>query len=323
MDYPTSAKTVIRREIDELERLFARIDTHFSEAVELIHNAVKGRSKIVLCGVGKSGDIAHKIAATFNSTGATAVVLNVQNALHGDLGMIDEGDVVIAMSYSGETGELITALPHLRRSGVPLIAITGERGSTLAKNSDVFLDANVEREACPLNLAPTSSSTVMLVLGDALAMVLLEARGFRREDFAVLHPGGALGRALLTKVCDVMRGGDKMPMVKPDDVVELALSRMTVARAGAAVVVNEDGKLAGVFTHGDFVRAFQKDHAIAARPVSDFMTVGPITIPDDKLATEVLRIFEEHRIDDLVEVDADGRPVGLVDNQDLGRLKIL
>ncbi len=323
MDYPASARTVIRHEIDELERLFARIDANFSRAVELIHAAVRGRSKIVLCGVGKSGDIAHKIAATFNSTGATAVVMNVQNALHGDLGMIDEGDVAIAMSYSGETAELITALPHLKRNGMPVIAITGDRESTLAKNSDVVLDANVEREACPLNLAPTSSSTVMLVLGDALAMVLLEARGFRREDFAVLHPGGALGRALLTRVSDVMRGGERMAVVEPGDTVELALSRMTAARAGAAVVVGDGGKLAGVFTHGDFVRAFQRSHDIAARPVSDFMTAGPVTVGDDKLATEVLRIFEEHRIDDLVVVDAEGRPVGLVDNQDLGRLKIL
>ena len=194
MDYHASARSVIRKEIDELERLYGRIGSEFAQAVGLIHKAVKARSKIILCGVGKSGDIAHKIAATFNSSGATAVVLNVQNALHGDLGLIDEGDVAIAMSYSGETAELLTALPHLKQTGMPLIAITGDSGSTLARNSDVVLDANVEKEACPLNLSPTSSSTVMLVLGDALAMVLLEARGFRSEDFAVLHPGERLGK---------------------------------------------------------------------------------------------------------------------------------
>ena len=323
MDYHSSARSVIRKEIDELERLYARIGGEFAAAVELIHKAVKARSKIILCGVGKSGDIAHKIAATFNSSGATAVVLNVQNALHGDLGLIDEGDVAIAMSYSGETAELLTALPHLKQSGMPLIAITGDSESTLARNSDVVLDANVEREACPLNLSPTSSSTVMLVLGDALAMVLLEARGFQAEDFAVLHPGGALGQALLTKVSDVMRGGDRMAVVKPEDAVETALSRMTKAKSGAAVVVGDDGKLVGIFTHGDFVRAFQKDHAISDRPVSEFMTEGAVTVANDKLATEVLRIFKGHKIDDLVVIDPDGKPVGLVDNQDLGKLKLI
>jgi arabinose-5-phosphate isomerase len=323
MDYTAKAHQVIDLEIAELQRLRERIDTTFAEAIELLLEALETGHKIIVCGVGKSGNIGRKLAATFNSTGATSVVLNAQDALHGDLGLVNDGDVVIVLSHSGETGEVINLLPHLKSSGVKMIAITGDIDSTLARHSEISLDAGIEREACPLNLAPTSSSTVQLVLGDAMAMVLLEARGFRSEDFARLHPGGELGRALLTKVTDIMRRDARIGIVRLVATVQQALSAMTTARAGAAIVVNDDGTLAGIFTQGDFVRAFQKGGQIGNRLVRDLMTKEPVTISHDKLAVEVLNILKDHPVDDLVVVDENIRPIGMVDTQDLGRLKLM
>ncbi len=317
------ARRVIELEIVELARLSARIDEGFSRAVDALRASLDAKRKIVVCGVGKSGNIGRKLAATLNSTGATSVNLNAQDALHGDLGVLDEGDTVVLLSYSGETQELIDLLPHLRRADARLIAITGNPTSVLAKNSDIVLDVSVQREACPLNLAPTSSTTVMLVLCDALAMVLMEARGLNAEDFAKYHPNGALGRALLTRVSDVMRSGDALAKVTPQTTVGAALKTMTQAHSGAAVVVEPDGKLAGVFTHGDFVRAFQNDPHIADKPLADYMTRKPVNISSDKLATEVLALLEKHPVDDLVVVNENGEPVGLVDTQDLTRMKLV
>ena len=321
MNYTEKARLVIELEIEELGRLGERIGESFGRAIETLMDCLTAKRKIVVCGVGKSGNIGRKLVATLNSTGATSVNLNAQDALHGDLGVLDEGDVVVLLSYSGETQELLELLPHLRRIDARLIAITGNTESALAKSSDVVLDVRVEREACPLNLAPTSSTTAMLVLCDALAMVLLEARGFDTDDFAKFHPSGSLGRALLTKVSDVMRSGDALALVSPETTIHEALQKMTKARSGAAVVVQTDGKLAGVFTHGDFVRAFQKDANIANRQVVDFMTPKPISISANKLATEVLALLEHHRVDDLVVLNDQGEPVGMVDTQDLTRVK--
>lgn len=323
MNYPDHARRVIRLEIEELERLHARIGDSFSLTIERLLSCFANRGKLIVCGVGKSGNIGRKLTATLNSTGATSVCLDVGDALHGDLGVIDPGDLAILLSYSGETTELVDLLPHLKRLGMPIIAITGDTTSTLARHADCVLDVHVTQEACPLNLAPTSSTTAMLVLCDALAMVLLEARGFQSEDFAKLHPGGSLGRALLTRVSDVMRRGDQLALVPLSTTVQEALQAMTRVRSGAAVIVNADGTLAGVFTHGDFVRAFQKDHAIADLPVAQFMTVKPISIQADKLAAEVLATLEKARIDDLVVLDEAGHPVGMVDTQDLTRLRLV
>jgi arabinose-5-phosphate isomerase len=323
MNYPDQARRVIRLEIEELERLHSRVGAGFAEAIGLLLACFRVRGKLIVCGVGKSGNIGRKLAATLNSTGATTVCLNVGDALHGDLGVIDPGDLAILLSYSGETSELVDLLPHLKRLSLPIIAITGGLESTLAKQADCVLDVQVSQEACPLNLAPTSSTTSMLVLCDALAMVLLEARGFQAEDFAKLHPGGSLGRALLTRVSDVMRSGDQLALISPESTVSAALQAMTKARSGAAVVVQPDGSLAGVFTHGDFVRAFQTDHAISELPVSQFMTHQPISIRADKLAAEVLATLEKARIDDLVVLDEKGHPVGMVDTQDLTRMRLL
>jgi arabinose-5-phosphate isomerase len=321
MNYPEKARRVIELEISELSRLGDRINGSFTDAIEALLACLGNTRKIVVCGVGKSGNIGRKFTATLNSTGATSINLNAQDALHGDLGVIDEGDVIVLLSYSGETQELLDLLPHLRRTRVTLIAITGRMNSPLAKFSDICLDVRVEREACPLNLAPTSSTTAMLVLCDAIAMVLLEARGFKESDFAQYHPSGSLGRALLTRVSDVMRSGTALALVRPTTTVNDTLQKMTAARSGAAVVVSESGTLVGVFTHGDFVRAFQKAPDIGHREVSSYMTADPISISKEKLATEVLALLESRRIDELVVIDEDGHPVGIVDTQDITRMK--
>lgn len=324
MDYQEKARRVIELEIAELQRLLDRVGTAFEQSVNALKAAVEGGGKILIVGVGKSGNIGSKLAATLNSTGATAALLNCQDAMHGDLGIVDDGDAVIALSYSGETRELIDVLPHLKRLRLSLIAMTGRADSTLAHAADMVLDVNVEREACPLNLAPTSSTTNMLVLGDALAMVLLESRGFRKEDFALLHPGGSLGRALLTRADAIMRTGTGVAEVGPDATVREALEAMTKARCGAAIVSDPQGRrLRGIFTQGDFTRAFQSEPDLATRPVEEFMTRNPITVNSGKLAAEVLGLLEDHRIDDLVVVNDAGEPLGMIDTQDLARLRIL
>lgn len=323
MDSLERARRVLSIEISELERLSLRLDGSFVAAVKLLREAVEQRGKVVVLGVGKSGHVGEKIAATLTSTGAPSVVLDSLNALHGDLGVVSDGDVILTLSYSGETEELIRILPSLARFDVRKIALTGNISSTLAKASDVVLDVSVTQEACPHNLAPTSSTTVMLALGDALAMVLLEERGFTREDFARFHPAGQLGRSLLLRVSDIMRSGEAAAIVTSDASVVDVLKELTARRAGAALVVDEAGRLQGIFTHGDFARHFPSDPQIGTRPVGEVMTVNPVTIRADKLAAEVLMVLEQHRIDDLVVTDADGKPLGVVDSQDLSRLKIL
>lgn len=323
MDYLERARRVFDLEVAAVRHVAGRLDTAFPAAIAAIKRAVENRNKVVVVGVGKSGHIGDKIAATLTSTGSPAVVLNSLNALHGDLGVVADGDVVLALSYSGETEELNNIVSALARFDVQLIAMTGNPASFLAQNCHIHLDVSVEQEACPLNLAPTSSTTAMLVLGDALAMVLLEARGFKKEDFARFHPGGTLGRSLLLGVRQIMRPTTQMAVLGPDATVREALHAMAAARAGAAVVVAADGRLAGVFTHGDFGRHFQAEPDLLEKPVGDYMTRGPVTIGADRLAVEVLQILKTHRIDDLVVIDGDGVPVGVVDSQDLARFKLL
>ncbi len=323
MDMLNRARNVIDLETQGLIRMAERLGGEFISAVEMLKKAMDARCKIVVVGVGKSGNIGHKIAATLNSTGSTAVVLHSQNALHGDLGLVSDGDMVIALSYSGETRELLDLLPFIKRFDVGLISLTGAPDSTLARLSDAVLDTSVEREACPLNLAPTSSSTAMLVMGDALAMALLEARGFTKEDFARYHPGGSLGRALLTRVADIMRTGDQFPTVATSASVIDAVQAMNRARAGACVITNAQGGLAGVFTHGDFARGYTSDPLLGTKQVADLMTQEPITLQANCLAVEALNTLGKHRIDDVVVIDQTGKPVGLVDTQDLARFKVV
>ncbi len=323
MDYLARARSVIEIETDGLRRISERLDESFTSAVGILQHTLEHRGKIVVVGVGKSGNIGHKIAATLNSTGATAVVLDSQNALHGDLGLLSDGDAVLALSYSGETRELLDLLPFIKRFDVKLIAMSGNSGSTLSRFCEVTLDTSVEREACPLNLAPTSSSTAMLVMGDALAMVLLESRGFTESDFARFHPGGSLGRALLTRVSDIMRSESELPTVAEDANVFSALDAMNRARAGACLILKSDGMLAGIFTHGDFARSFRSDPLLGEKPVEKLMTRRPITVKADALAVEVLKTIGANRIDDIVVMNSEGKPVGLIDTQDLARLKIV
>ena len=326
MDFVQQARRVFAIELAEVRRVADRLDDSFGLAVETVLRSVENRGKIVVIGVGKSGHIGEKIAATLTSTGSPAVVLNSLNAMHGDLGVIADGDVILALSFSGETEELLNILPALGRFDVKIVSITGNPASTLAKNSHVHLDASIQEEACPLGLAPTSSTTATLVLGDALAMVLLQARGFQKEDFARYHPGGSLGRSLLLKITDIMRTGEKLALLPPTATVREVLKRMARARTGSAILIHADGTLAGVFTHGDFGRHFETVPDLLERPVDEFMTSKPITTVADKMAVEVLRILEKHAIDDLVVVDTSHGapvPVGLVDSQDLAKFRLV
>lgn len=323
MDYLSQAKRFIQIEIDEINNLLERIDDNFSSAIEILKSTISSGHKIVVIGVGKSHNIGHKIGATLNSTGAPCVVLNTQNALHGDIGILSDGDTVLALSYSGETQEILNILPSLKRFKINLISITGKPDSSLGKNSDIILNTSVEREACPMNLAPTSSTTSMLVLGDALAMTLLESRGFVKEDFAKLHPGGSLGRTLLTKVSDIMRTGNDFCTVAPDTTLKHALEKMTDYRSGAVVVIGKESELLGILTQGDFVRSIQKNSDILDEEVANFMTKDPITIQEDRLAAEVIQVIGSNRIDDLVVTDEQGNAIGLVDSQDLSRMKLI
>lgn len=322
-DHLTSARQVIRLEWEALQAFENRLDASFSLTIESLLSILSSGKKIVLVGIGKSGNIAHKIAATLTSTGAPAVVLHSQNALHGDLGLLSEGDAVLALSYSGETSELLDLLPYLKRRSGSLIAFTGKPNSTLATHADHVIDTSVPREACPLELAPTSSSTTMLVAGDALAMVLMSARGFTASDFAQYHPGGALGRALLTTVGEIMRTDARLATVTPTQTVFETLTAMTRAKSGAAIVVADDGSLAGIFTHGDFARSFQNNPKVGSQNVSTLMTANPITISSKALAAEAVRIVSKRSIDDLIVLDPDsGKVLGLVDSQDLASLKL-
>ncbi len=319
----TRARAVFTTEIEALNAIADRLGDSFIEAVETLRACTERRNKVVVLGVGKSGHIGEKIAATLTSTGCPAVVLNSLNALHGDLGIVSDGDTILALSYSGETEELNNVLPALGRFDVRVIALTGRPSSALGRVASTVLDVSVPREACPLNLAPTSSTTAMLVLGDALAMVLLEARGFQKDDFAKFHPGGKLGRTLLLGVREIMRPADQLALVTRDTTIRDAIKTMTTHRAGAAVVTDPDGRLAGIFTHGDFARHYAENDAIGTRPVADFMTANPITIAADRLAAEVLHVLQTHRIDDLVVIDENETPIGMIDSQDLSRQKLL
>lgn len=320
-DHTIRGKKVFEDEMAAVAAIGARLGSPFNEAVEALRKAVESGHKIIVVGVGKSALVGNKIAATLTSTGAPSVVLDSMNAMHGDLGIVQDGDACIAMSFSGETSELLTLLPFLKRFDMPIISMTGKLQSTLAQLSDVVLDTAIEREADPLNLAPTSSSTAMLVMGDALAMALLEARHFTREDFGRSHPGGSLGRALLTRIGDIMR---KEFATQPEDVTVMdCIIAMTAARSGACVLTKADGTLAGVFTHGDFARAYQKDPACGTHAVTELMTKNPVYVEADKLAITAVRTLRDRHIDDLVVLDADRRPVGLIDTQDLVRLKLI
>lgn len=309
-----TAKKVVSTESRAVSELVGRIDANFVTAVELIC-ACSGR--VIVTGMGKPGLIGRKISATLASTGTPSLSMHPAEALHGDLGIVQGDDVVIALSNSGETEELTRLLPTIKKIGAKLISLVGRTDSTLAQYSDVVLDVSVDKEACPMNLAPTSSTTTTLVMGDALAICVYEKKGFKAEDFAFFHPGGNLGKRLLLTVGDIMRTGKDNPIVCAKALVKDVLVSITRARAGAASVVNDDGVLVGFFTDGDLRRAFEQGQNLISKPVSEYMTKNPYSIRPGCLAAEALKILKEKKIDELPVVDDFNRPVGLLDEGDL------
>jgi arabinose-5-phosphate isomerase len=297
-----------------------RVGASFVDAVQKI---LEVRGRVVVMGMGKSGHVGRKIAATLASTGTPAMFVHPAEASHGDLGMIKAVDLVLAISNSGEVEELTTILPVVKRQGVPLIAMTGRPDSTLARHADIVLDSGVEKEACPLNLAPTASTTAQMALGDALAVALLDARGFGTEDFARSHPGGALGRKLLTHVSDVMRSGDDVPRVGPGASLSEIMREMSSKGLGATAVVDPEGRAIGIFTDGDLRRQVETGADLRAMTAADVMHRGPRTLRADALAAEAAELMEQHRITSVLVVDAVGVLIGALSINDLMRAKVI
>ena len=314
-----AARAVIDTERKAVSALKQRIDGHFVGACQLIL-ACEGR--VVVLGMGKSGHIGHKIAATLASTGTPSFFVHPAEAGHGDLGMITRGDVVIALSNSGETAEIITLLPVIKRLDIPLIALTGNPASTLGMAAAACLDVSVAREACPLNLAPTASTTASLVLGDALAVALLEARGFNADDFARSHPGGSLGRRL-SSVRDVMHTGDDIPRVNEKTILSRTLLEMSAKGLGMTAVLDEQGEVSGIFTDGDLRRTLDSGFDVHTTATAEVMTRNPRTIAETCLAAEALRMMEEHRINALLVLDEDQQLAGVLNMHDLLRAQVL
>jgi len=313
------ARTVLRIEAQAVAALADRLDDAFLRAVDLL---LQCRGRVVVSGVGKSGHVGRKIAATMASTGTPAMFVHAAEAAHGDLGMITRCDVLVALSYSGETAELLTIVPTLKREGTPLVALTGAAASSLARHADVHLDVRVDKEACPLNLAPTSSTTAMLAMGDALAVACLDARGFGPADFARSHPGGALGRRLLTKVEDVMAIGDDIPSVPVTASVMEAIREISRKRLGMTAVLDADGRVAGIFTDGDLRRLLERGASVRELKVAEVMTRNPLTIGPGALAAEAAQLIESTRRNQLLVV-ADGRLVGALHAHDLTAARVL
>ena len=307
------AREVLKTEAEAILSLIGRLGADFEQAIAAI---AAGKGHLVVTGMGKAGLIGQKVSATFASTGTPSIFLHPAEAYHGDLGRVVKEDVVLALSNSGETEELVRLVPALRQIGAKIIAVTASRGSTLGKNADIAVELGRIEEACPLGLAPSATTTAILALGDALALCVLEARGFDKEQFAFYHPGGDLGRKLL-RVADVMRTGDRNPVVSEETPLSEAIQTITRARAGAVTVSNGTGKLTGIFTDGDLRRTMGRDPKLIVAKIRDVMTRGPKTITPDRLASEALKILREKKIDELPVVNEKGEPVGMLDVQDL------
>jgi len=308
------AKEVFRIEAEAIKDLAGRLDENFDRAVEAIYRTT---GRVVIMGMGKPGIIGEKISATLTSTGTPSLFLHPAEAVHGDLGKVTKEDVVLAISNSGETEEVLRVIPFIKKIGARLIALAGNTKSTLARHSDIILDVGVKKEACPMGLAPTASTTATLAMGDALAVALIKRKGFREADYAFFHPGGTLGKRLILKVEDIMRKDFENPIVEENALVKDVLVKITSVRAGSASVVDKKGKLTGIFTDGDLRRHIEGAENIALRKIKDVMTRSPKTITKEKLAVEALRILKENRIDEIPVVDKNNKPVGLVDVQDL------
>jgi arabinose-5-phosphate isomerase len=314
------ARQVLDIEAEAVRSLKSRLDKHFLRAVEVI---LKTKGRIVVSGMGKTGIIAQKFSATLASTGSPSLFVHSAEAVHGDLGRITSDDVVIIISNSGQGEEIKQLLPLLKKIGSKVIALTGNKKSILAKYSDIVLDVSVKKEACPLGLAPTASTTATLAMTDVLAVCLLELKGFKEKDFAFYHPGGALGKRLLLKVEDIMRKGTANPVIKEEALVSEVLFKITQARAGSATIVDRKGQLTGIFTDGDLRRHLESDPDLTRRRVRDVMTKNPTTVSLGTLAAEAMRILEQKKIDEVPVIDKDRHPAGLVDVQDLLRAGLI
>jgi len=308
------AKKVLGMEAKAILDMSGRLGGDFERIIDFL---AKINGRVIVTGMGKPGFIARKISATLSSTGTPSLYLHPAEALHGDLGRVTKEDCLLAFSNSGETEEIVKLLPIVKKIGARVIACVGNLKSTLAKNADYILDVAVEREACSLGLAPTTSTTAMLAMGDALSVSLLDRKGFKEKDFALFHPGGMLGKRLLLKVQDIMRTGAANPIVREDARVRDVLLKITKARAGSASVVNKKGKLTGIFTDGDLRRHLDGKVNIANRKIKDVMTKSPVTIKREKLAAEAFQILRSKKIDEIPVADDKGRPVGLLDVQDI------
>jgi arabinose-5-phosphate isomerase len=313
-------RAVIRTEADMIQNLVGRIDHKFAKACELLLNC---EGRIIVMGMGKSGHIAKKIAATFASTGTPAFFVHPGEAKHGDFGMITRKDVVLALSNSGETEEVLSILPFMKRLDIPLIAITGNTNSTIALNANINLDISVEKEACPLGLAPTSSTTTSLVMGDALAISLLQKRGFTAEDFALSHPGGTLGRRLLLKVDQLMHIGEAIPRVNLEADLKTALAEITSKKLGMTTVLNQEGKLEGIFTDGDVRRAFDNNADVHKTMLKQVMTKNPKVIRPGILAAEALNIMETYKITSLIVTNEQHHPIGVIHMHEILRAGVM
>ena len=326
-------REVLDIEVEGLRRTRDSLGESFAEAVGMMLDCASRGGIVVVSGVGKNLHVAEKMSAIFSSTGTRSIVLNPVQAMHGDLGMVSAKDILLALSFSGESEELLRLVPAIRRHGLKVVSLTGNPASTLAKMGDLHVEVPCGREACPFGMAPTNSTTATMALGDALAMVMIDAQKFNVEEYAMNHPAGAIGRALILRVTDVMRTGERLAKVGPEATVMEALMAMTKAQSGSAVVVDGSGRLAGIFTDGDFRRIVSGVGAAApaapaplpplTSPVSLYMTKSPLFVRDDAYAADLLKIFERKHIDDLPVCDASGRVVGLVDIQDLPKMKVL
>ena len=314
------AREVLEIEAAAIIGLIARLDQDFQRAVDLILDC---HGRVTVSGIGKSGHIARKIASTMSSTGTPAYFVHPAEASHGDLGMVTRDDVFIALSNSGESAELLSIVPLIKRQGAKLISLTGNPDSTLAREADAHLYAGAEKEACPLNLAPTASTTAALALGDALALALMQAKGFSRDEFARSHPGGALGRKLLTHVRDVMRSGSDAPRIPDTAMLSDAILEMSRGRMGITAILDRDQCVLGIFTDGDLRRTLQKGVDLHATPIASVMTRGPRTIGPDKLAAEAVQIMEQHKVNQLLVVDGERRLIGALNMHDLFRAKVI
>ncbi|MCP3968119.1 MAG: KpsF/GutQ family sugar-phosphate isomerase [Lentisphaerae bacterium] len=322
-DIVKKAREVIDIEIEGLKALRDNLNGSFEKMVEECLATQERGGKLVLTGVGKSGYIGQKIAATLSSIGSPSVFMHPVEALHGDLGLMQSNDIVIAMSYSGETEELLAVLNPAKRLGMKIIAVTGSNDSRLSALCDLTVEMPVEREACPFNLAPTTTTTALLALGDALAMVLLQKRGFTKEDYGRLHPGGAIGRAVTMQIKDIMREGERFATVSPETKVKDTLLHMTSARCGCAIIVNDNHELMGIFTDGDFRRHVENDLDVLEQKVGEVMTCNPVHVRAESLAAEALKVVEDRKINDIVVVDNHKKVVGMIDVQDLPGLKLM